>query len=56
MGKEDYLGGKRPNGADLAVFGILKSIEELPAFRWIKDNRKAWDWYQRVNRAALKAA
>ena len=56
LGKEEYLGGKQPNGADLAVFGILKSIEELPAFRWIQENAKVWDWYRRVDQVALKAA
>ncbi|KAB2840999.1 hypothetical protein F9K50_04745, partial [bacterium] len=52
----DFLGGAKPNAADLAAFGILKSIETLPAFRWIQDNRKVWDWYRRVDRAALQAA
>ncbi len=56
LGGRDYLGGKRPNGADLAVFGILKSIETLPAFRHIQENRPVRDWYQRVDRAALEAA
>lgn len=56
LGSGDYLGGSKPNAADLATFGILKSIETLPAFRWIQDNRKVWDWYRRVDRAALQAA
>ncbi len=56
LDSDDFLGGARPNAADLAAFGILKSIETLPAFRWIQDNRKVWDWYRRVDRAALQAA
>lgn len=52
----DYLGGSKPNAADLAAFGILKSIETLPAFRWIRDNSTVWNWYQRCDRVALKAA
>jgi microsomal prostaglandin-E synthase 2 len=56
LGSGDYLGGAKPNAADLAAFGILKSVETLPAFRWIQDNRKVWDWYRRVDRAALQAA
>lgn len=56
LGAGSYLGGDKPNAADLAAFGILKSIETLPAFRWIQDNRKVWDWYRRVDRAALQAA
>ncbi|MFO1518498.1 MAG: glutathione S-transferase N-terminal domain-containing protein [bacterium] len=56
LGEEDYLGGKKPNGADLAVFGILKSIEGLPAFRFIEENQKVSDWFFRVDQKALKAA
>ncbi|HCU24110.1 MAG TPA: hypothetical protein DF383_03755, partial [Deltaproteobacteria bacterium] len=51
-----YLGGDKPNGADLAVFGILKSIETLPAFRWIEANPQVKQWYQRVDETALQAA
>ena len=51
-----YLGGERPNGADLAVFGILKSIEALPAFRWVRDHPVVGPWFQRVEELALKAA
>ena len=50
-----YLGGEAPNGADLAVFGILRSIETLPAFSWIEKNAKVRDWYRRVGSTALKA-
>lgn len=56
LGGRNYLGGDAPNGADLAVFGILKSIESLPAFHWIERQVKVRDWYRRVGREALKAA
>lgn len=56
LGSGDYLGGSKPNAADLAAFGILKSIETLPAFRWIRDNSTVWNWYQRCDQVALKAA
>lgn len=56
LGSGNYLGGNKPNAADLAAFGILKSVETLPAFRWIRNDPKIWDWYQRVDRAALQAA
>lgn len=56
LGKSDYLGGTKPNGADLSVFGILKSIEELPAFRHIRENDKVSRWFDRVESIALQAA
>jgi microsomal prostaglandin-E synthase 2 len=56
LGEREYLGGDHPNGADLAVFGILRSIEEMPAFQLIQNHPAFFDWYQRVEGAALLAA
>lgn len=56
LGNKEYLGGDQPNGADLAIYGILKSIEEMPAFRFVENNPKVFDWYQRVEGVALLAA
>jgi len=52
--RRDYLGGGKPNAADLAAFGILKSIEELPAFRYVEKNPVVRDWYRRVQKTALE--
>lgn len=42
-----FFGGQKPNGADFAAFGILKSVESLPAaFQIIQKNKKVKDWYQ----------
>ncbi len=43
---------RSPNGADLAIFGILRSIEALPAFQYIKENEAVHNWYERLNLAA----
>lgn len=56
VGDQEYLGGNKPNGADLAVYGILKSIEGMPAFRFLENHPKAFDWFQRVEGVALLAA
>jgi microsomal prostaglandin-E synthase 2 len=53
---KDFLGGEKPNGADLAVYGILRSIEGMPAFQMIQNHLQVFDWYQRVEGAALQAA
>lgn len=48
-----FLGGDKPNAADLAVFGVLKSVETLPAFKWVEKNPAVRDWFHRVDKAAL---
>lgn len=49
LGKKTFFGGERLNGADLAVFGILRSVEGLSAFELIRENEKVHDWYQRAS-------
>jgi len=49
---KDFLGGAKPNGADLAAFGILKSVEFLPAFDLVRKNKEANAWFQRVGKLA----
>jgi len=44
----EFLNGTCPNGADLAIYGILKSIENLPGFRIMKEDNDVHPWYQRV--------
>lgn len=40
-----FLGGDRPNLADITVFGILSSIEGCGAFQDLKDNTAIGKWY-----------
>lgn len=40
-----FMGGDKPNLADLAVYGILKSIEGCGAFKDALDNTKLSKWY-----------
>lgn len=46
MGSQNFLGGEKPNGADLAVYGILNSIEEMPAFVFVEANSQVFSWYE----------
>lgn len=48
LGAKQYLGGTSPNGADIAVFGILRSIQDLSAFDVIEANPKVHQWYQAI--------
>nr|CAD7574676.1 unnamed protein product [Timema californicum] len=41
-----FLGGQFPNLADLAVFGVLNSIEGCSAFQDLLDNTRIGTWYQ----------
>jgi len=49
-----FLGGIKPNGADLAVYGILKSISNLPGFSIIEENTKVIDWYHKLDELTNK--
>ena len=55
LGGKAFLGGKKPNGADLAAFGILRSIEGLPAFKFVEENKKVREWYRSVEGVSIKS-
>lgn len=40
-----FLGGNKPNLADLAVYGILSSIEGCMAFKDVRENTKIDTWF-----------
>lgn len=40
-----FMGGDKPNLADLAVYGILSSIEGCLAFKDVRENTKINAWY-----------
>lgn len=40
-----FMGGDRANLADLAVFGVLNSIEGCDAFKDLLENTKIGTWY-----------
>lgn len=46
--KQKFLGGDLPNLADLAVFGLLSSIEGCLAFQDLLANTKIGTWYYNV--------
>lgn len=43
-----FMGGDSPNGADLAVYGISRSVEGLHAGDILNENKIFSDWYRRV--------
>lgn len=49
LSDRSFLGGDQPNGADMSIFGVLKAIEKLPAYTFIKAEPQVDAWYQRMN-------
>ena len=51
-GKKTYISGiASPNMADIVIFGILRSIEHLPSFREVMDQRSSdvtKKWYDQM--------
>lgn len=47
----DFLGGERPNLADLAVYGGLRSFEGTAAFDDAVKNTNIGAWYSRMQKA-----
>jgi microsomal prostaglandin-E synthase 2 len=43
-----FMGGDKPNLADLAVYGILSSIEGCMAFKDVQENTKINDWFKNM--------
>ncbi|KAJ4869415.1 Glutathione S-transferase family protein [Raphanus sativus] len=43
-----FLGGSRPNLADLAVFGVLRPIRYLRSGKDMVDNTRIGEWYSRM--------
>ncbi|KAK4390819.1 protein FREE1 [Sesamum angolense] len=48
----DFLGGTKPNLADLAVYGVLRPIRYLKSGRDMVENTRIGDWYSRMEAAA----
>ncbi|KDP23940.1 hypothetical protein JCGZ_27100 [Jatropha curcas] len=47
----DFLGGSKPNLADLAVYGVLRPIRYLRSGRDMVEHTRIGDWYTRMEHA-----
>ncbi|XP_064231691.1 prostaglandin E synthase 2 isoform X1 [Aotus nancymaae] len=57
VGKDrPFMGGQRPNLADLAVYGVLRVMEGLDAFDDLMQHTRIQPWYLRVERAITEAS
>ncbi|KAK3087279.1 hypothetical protein FSP39_003980, partial [Pinctada imbricata] len=50
---KDFIGGDKPNLADLSMYGVLTSIEGTEAFKDMIDNCKIGPWFERTKKAVL---
>lgn len=48
------MGGNEPNLADLAVYGVLSSIEGCSAFKDLMKSSKIKDWYLNMKDQVVK--
>ncbi|XVE94531.1 hypothetical protein REPUB_Repub02eG0016800 [Reevesia pubescens] len=51
-----YLGGSKPNLADLAVFGVLRPIRYLKSGKDMVENTRIGEWYTRMENAVGESA
>lgn len=54
-GERPFMGGQRPNLADLAVYGVLRVMEGLEAFEDLMRHTHIGPWYLRVEKAIAEA-
>ncbi|KAL3634340.1 hypothetical protein CASFOL_021394 [Castilleja foliolosa] len=48
---QHFLGGRRPNLADLAAYGVLRPIRYLTAGKDMVEHTRIGDWYSRMEKA-----
>ena len=48
LGDHDFLGGSQPNLADLAVFGVVKSVTGTDTFHDLMHKTEIGKWYERM--------
>nr|XP_033816483.1 prostaglandin E synthase 2 isoform X2 [Geotrypetes seraphini] len=53
--KRPFLGGEQPNLADLAVFGVLRVMEDLEAFDDLMSHSKLQPWYIKMRKVMQEA-
>lgn len=53
---KSFISGSQPCGADIAVFGIIRSVWDLNAGEILKSNTLFEKWYQRMESASLSSA
>ena len=50
-----FMGGEKPNLADLAVYGALSAIEGCDAFSDLKENTKVMPWFDAMKQVVTSS-
>ena len=50
-----FLGGKKPNLADISVYGSLSSIEGCKAFQDLRDHTDIGKWFDNMKQTILES-
>jgi microsomal prostaglandin-E synthase 2 len=48
VGPQRFLGGNRPDNADLSMFGVIRSVTGTPTFHDLMHNTRIGPWYERM--------
>jgi microsomal prostaglandin-E synthase 2 len=48
VGSRRFMGGDRPNNADLSMFGVIRAVTGTPTFHDLMHNTKIGPWYERM--------
>lgn len=48
VGNNNFAGGKEPNLADLAVFGVIRAIQNTDTFYDMLENSRVKPWWFRM--------
>lgn len=51
LGSRHFLGGNKPNLADISVFGVIKAVRGMDTWKDLMDNTKVLPWYERMETA-----
>ncbi|XP_047325914.1 prostaglandin E synthase 2-like [Impatiens glandulifera] len=56
LNDRQFLGGAKPNLADLSVYGVLRPIRYLTSGKDMVENTRIGEWYARMERLVKKSA
>eukprot|EP00240_Pyramimonas_obovata_P005369 CAMPEP_0118934676 /NCGR_PEP_ID=MMETSP1169-20130426/13953_1 /TAXON_ID=36882 /ORGANISM="Pyramimonas obovata, Strain CCMP722" /LENGTH=387 /DNA_ID=CAMNT_0006877603 /DNA_START=73 /DNA_END=1237 /DNA_ORIENTATION=- len=48
LGARQFLGGNKPNLADISIFGVLRAVRGMDTWKDVMDNTKVLPWYERM--------
>jgi len=53
LGARHFLGGNKPNLADISIFGVIKAVRGMDTWKDMMDNTKVLPWYERMEASLI---